>query len=291
MPKTCLILTTFFQLDVPTTSHRDFCPACRVLKADHDQQSTRGERRSSDGRQPLLRLDLDNLVWPPLHLLEGAVNKLLEKMDDTPRHRLLECANVQTSWRSQGLLAGRPSQELLRYVARNPSAVANADHRAVLHCLFAVSDYARARGADASAAGIVRLRSTLARMSAHWRAAGLPTTPKLHVFEQHLADFIERHAHWGRLGEQCIEAMHKVGVAADGRCVGANSIGGLDFFFKHQLAVTLADRTRLEQLSRKMAESTANRDAYDELQLFNGRQEESRAHIWDEEARIFSEVQ
>ena len=129
-----------------------------------------------------------------------------------------------------------------------------------------MSCWARASGANVSPVGIARLRATLAILSASWRAAGLPKTPKLHVAEAYLADAIERHQKWGAIDEHGAEALHKIGVDADERCFGANENDGLAFFVRRQLAITLADATRFEA-RKKMAPSAVDRDTSRELDL------------------------
>ena len=126
-----------------------------------------------------------------------------------------------------------------------PPLIENEHVRAALLDVRAIQQWARTTGADVTPDGIARLRLAIAAFSASWRAAQLPTTPKLHLVEQHVADLIEQQGGWGERGEQALEATHKLGVAADHRCFGANAERGLEFFLKHQLAIALADTQNL----------------------------------------------
>jgi hypothetical protein len=53
--------------------------------------------------------------------------------------------------------------------------------------------------------GQSKLRELISKFSKSWRADGLPTTNKLHLFEAHLADFIFKHNGWGCFGEQGLD--------------------------------------------------------------------------------------
>ena len=212
--------------------------------------STRGELRTRDiiaelCRRPLLRVPLDRLVLPPLHILQGLVNKIVERMDAEARRLLVERTNVRVGPHSKSLLTGGEVRKLLDRVHAYPPLIENEHVRAALLDVRAIQQWARTTGADVTPDGIARLRLAIAAFSASWRAAQLPTTPKLHLVEQHVADLIEQQGGWGERGEQALEATHKLGVAADHRCFGANAERGLEFFLKHQLAIALADTQNL----------------------------------------------
>ena len=227
------------------------------------------DAQSEAQRRPLLNLPLDHVVLPPLHLLQGLINKMLELMAPETRRRLLERANVAASYRLGGLLTGRRYEELLAFIERWPNSVADPHTLSVFRCLQHVSCWARARGADVSNMGIARLRKTLAKLSASWRAADLPTTPKLHVVEAHLASAIQLHHKWGAIGEQGVEAIHKLGVDADNRCFGANDNGGLAFFVRRHFALSLADTRRFNAPRKKTPPTAPIDDATRELHLFS----------------------
>ena len=125
----------------------------------------------------------------------------------------------------QGLLTGGEGRKPLSYVARNSAIVEDRELRAVFLSLHAISSQARVRGADFSVDGIVRLRGAIKNFSHFWRA---------------------RRQKWGQLSEQSCEAMHKLGAAANLRCIGANAKCGINFILRSQLASTLADTSRFE---------------------------------------------
>ena len=112
-----------------------------ATKAEHNEEPMRdtprreGDAQAEARRRPLLCLPLDNIVPPPLHLLQGLVNKTLEKMEKEPRRRLLERANVQASYRSAGLLTGGRCEKLLAYVELYPTSIANPHVRSVFRCI------------------------------------------------------------------------------------------------------------------------------------------------------------
>ena len=62
-----------------------FCPFCMVTREEHALGPSIGERRNLDnvepGRARLLQIPLENIVCPPLHMIQGAVNKILERMN------------------------------------------------------------------------------------------------------------------------------------------------------------------------------------------------------------------
>jgi hypothetical protein len=63
----------------------NFCPICLVNRHDHRVEATVGPMRNLDkhigDKIPLLKIPVDNIVPPPLHMIQGALNKMLELMD------------------------------------------------------------------------------------------------------------------------------------------------------------------------------------------------------------------
>ena len=229
--------------------------------------STLGEARTRGiiaelSRRPLLRVPLDHLVLPPLHILQGLVNKTLEVMDAEARRLLIERTNVRTGPHSKSLLIGGEVRKLLDRIAAYPPLIEDEDVRSALLGVRDIQQWAKATGADVMPAGIVRLRQAIAAFSKAWRAAQLPPTPKLHLVEQHVADLVEQQRGWGERGEQALEATHKLGVAADFRCFGANADRRLAFFIKHQLAIALADTRHLMPKKMRTHTGTLDEDEY-----------------------------
>lgn len=67
------------------SSSTNFCPICFVKRGDHRKEASSGQLRDptmDDQINPtLLNISVENFVCPPLHLLQGCTNKVLETMD------------------------------------------------------------------------------------------------------------------------------------------------------------------------------------------------------------------
>ena len=233
----------------PHASSTRFCPMCKVSKHEHRLQPTRGVTRQllhdgDDSQRPLLNVPIENFVVPPLHLLMGAVNKILEVIHADQRERLFKRAGVVAGWRKTSMLTGRDGNTLLKWISTHPDAVEDLSCRAVLIPLAEVSKYARASQVCSTPTDLARFAAEVAKFASAWRRADLPTTPKLHLFEVHLVDFVRQHGSWGRYGEQGLEAMHHLGNLAASVCVGANQGGDMKHFLKRH-ALVLADLARI----------------------------------------------
>jgi len=70
---------------VSHSSSRTFCPMCLVERPDHRIEASFGQMRNpitdEQANPPLLQIPVQNIVCPPLHLLQGVTNKVLELMD------------------------------------------------------------------------------------------------------------------------------------------------------------------------------------------------------------------
>lgn len=60
-----------------------FCPLCLVSRHDHRKEASGGIMRNFqlDDNETLLDIPIMNIVCPPLHLIQGAVNTILKEMD------------------------------------------------------------------------------------------------------------------------------------------------------------------------------------------------------------------
>jgi hypothetical protein len=105
---------------------------------------------------------------------------------------------VKPSYQESSLLNGRDCQKFLTFVFDHPEK--NIKFRQTLLCIHKISQYAIAN--ELSQEFINRLPETLREFSRTWRDDKLPAINKLHLFEAHLFDFIQRHRSWGTFGEQ-----------------------------------------------------------------------------------------
>lgn len=62
------------------SSAKAFCPICLVNRPDHRKERSSGPVRELK-EDSLLQIPIENIVSPPLHLILGATNRVLQSMD------------------------------------------------------------------------------------------------------------------------------------------------------------------------------------------------------------------
>lgn len=231
---------------VSHSSSKTFCPLCLVKRDEHRETACSGSLRSLN-ELALLNIPLSNIVCPPLHLIQGFTNKILQAMDSEKREELLKLAQVRPSYRMSSLLTGREGQKFLKFVVDNPEREIN--YRITLTNLHMLSQWASIEKYEILAKDkeLVpsRLTSVINAFSQSWRNDQLPAINKLHLLEAHLAEFIIKHSGWGIYGEQSIEALHHLGNIAEKCCFGANQNKGLKFLMKTHLVLATSGTTIL----------------------------------------------
>jgi hypothetical protein len=79
-------------LGVNHSSSTKFCPICLVKRPNHRKQPSIGQMRDlkTDVQKypTLLNIPIQNVVTPPLHMLQGAVNQVLKNMEND-RYKLI----------------------------------------------------------------------------------------------------------------------------------------------------------------------------------------------------------
>lgn len=65
---------------VDHSSSTTFCPICLVKRPDHRKENSSGRVRELN-ESSLLRIPVQNIVCPPLHLIQGATNHIFANMD------------------------------------------------------------------------------------------------------------------------------------------------------------------------------------------------------------------
>lgn len=72
-------------LGVNHSASTNFCPICLVKRSDHKKQASVGKMRNLQTDEQkfstLLNVPIENIVTPPLHMLQGAVNQVLKNME------------------------------------------------------------------------------------------------------------------------------------------------------------------------------------------------------------------
>jgi hypothetical protein len=71
-----------YVLGVKHSSSNEFCPMCTVSRAAHKEKASIGEPHNvlAPTSKALLRIPIEDVVCPPLHMLQGATNLVLKKM-------------------------------------------------------------------------------------------------------------------------------------------------------------------------------------------------------------------
>jgi hypothetical protein len=226
---------------VDHSSSTTFCPFCLVKRNDHKEEACSGRvRQLSDSS--LLNIPLSNIVCPPLHILQGLTNKILEVSDKEKRKELFGISKVKVSYRETSLLTGRDGQKFLKFVVKNPEI--DVEYRTTLTKLYELSQLASVEKfkvlAHDKKSIFNQIASTITAFSESWRSDNLPAINKLHLVEAHLADFIKFHSGWGIFGEQAIESLHHLGNVAENCCFGNNKDKALKFHMKVHLVLAIS---------------------------------------------------
>lgn len=225
---------------VDHSSSKTFCPFCSVKRDEHQESACSGDVRQLK-EAALLNVPISNMVCPPLHILQGLLNKVLEVIDETKRKKLLKAAKVKSSYRKSSLLTGRDGQKFLKFVVDNPEK--QVDYRTTLTKLYELSQWASVKtykrlSKDKDSLP-ERLKSTVSEFSESWRKDKFSAINKLHLVESHLSDFILLHSGWGVYGDQAIESLHHLGNVATKCCFGINKNKALKFSMKVHLVLAI----------------------------------------------------
>ncbi|KAI6242431.1 hypothetical protein M3Y99_00228800 [Aphelenchoides fujianensis] len=236
---------------LPSTSTRTPCPFCLVVRHRYHIPTAAGLPRTSNPNA-ILKIPLTSIVAPPLHVFQGLINTVLKTWPKPQRKRLFGAASVPSSWQESSLLTGRDGRKLLDFL-ETVDAQETVPHRPVLSALHHVGKWTASSEFNTSDPSVrAELEEDIKRVSTVWRAARLPTTPKLHVLECHVADQLIERKSWGRFSEESTESLHRVANVAQKLCIGKNKNRGLEFFFRCQLVLSTVNLTEMEvEKSRK----------------------------------------